>query len=129
MAWWEAGLRLLLAVVIGCVIGIEREKKNRPAGMRTHVLVCVGAALIAVVEGLIVADTMRLNLASGGNTGYRLDITRIGESFLVTTGLTFDSARDNVGVNFAIEPRFLPRNRLGQVSGARIPVAGAYGLE
>ena len=48
MAWWEIGLRLLLAVAAGCVIGIEREHKNRPAGMRTHVLVCVGAALIAI---------------------------------------------------------------------------------
>ena len=50
MAWWEAGLRLLLATVVGCIIGIERERKNRPAGMRTHVLVCVGAATIAMLE-------------------------------------------------------------------------------
>jgi len=50
MALWEQGLRLLLAVIIGCVIGIERERKNRPAGMRTHVLVCVGASIIAIME-------------------------------------------------------------------------------
>ncbi len=87
MAWWEAGLRLLLAVVIGCVIGIEREKKNRPAGMRTHVLVCVGAALIAVVEGLIMADTMRLNLASGGNTGVAVSYGRL--SAQVISGIGF----------------------------------------
>ncbi|MBQ8556939.1 MAG: MgtC/SapB family protein [Clostridia bacterium] len=64
MAWWEAGLRLLLAVVVGCSIGIERERKNRPAGMRTHVLVCVGAALIAVIESMNVAFTQSVNLAS-----------------------------------------------------------------
>lgn len=87
MAWWEAGLRLLLAVVIGCVIGIEREKKNRPAGMRTHVLVCVGAALIAVVESLIVADTMRLNLASGGDTGVAVSYGRL--SAQVISGIGF----------------------------------------
>ena len=46
MDWWEAGLRLFLAAAVGCVIGVERERKNRPAGMRTHVLVCVGAALM-----------------------------------------------------------------------------------
>ena len=63
MAWWEVGLRLMMAVAIGCVVGIEREKKNRPAGMRTHVLVCVGAALIAIVESQVVADTVALNLA------------------------------------------------------------------
>ena len=87
MTWWEAGLRLLLAVVIGCVIGIEREKKNRPAGMRTHVLVCVGAALIAVVECMIVADTLRLNLASGGNTGVAVSYGRL--SAQVISGIGF----------------------------------------
>ena len=56
MAWWEASLRLLLAVTLGCIIGVERERKNRPAGMRTHVLVCVGAAVIAVLESYIAAD-------------------------------------------------------------------------
>jgi len=63
LAWWEIGVRLLLAVVVGCIIGVEREKKNRPAGMRTHVLVCLGAALIAVVESLNVEKTIALNLA------------------------------------------------------------------
>ena len=38
-------LRIGAAVFIGAMIGIDREIKNRPAGMRTHVLVCVGAAL------------------------------------------------------------------------------------
>jgi putative Mg2+ transporter-C (MgtC) family protein len=35
----EVLIRLGIAVVIGCVVGIEREYKNRPAGLRTHVLV------------------------------------------------------------------------------------------
>ena len=42
-------MRIGVAVVIGAVIGIEREIKNRPAGMRTHVLVCVGAALVSLI--------------------------------------------------------------------------------
>ena len=37
-------VRIFAAVVVGALIGIDREIKNRPAGMRTHVLVCVGAA-------------------------------------------------------------------------------------
>lgn len=61
MAWWIIILRLLLAVAIGCVIGIEREHKHRPAGMRTHVLVCVGAALIAILESLLMFDTVTIN--------------------------------------------------------------------
>ena len=43
-------MRICVAVVIGAVIGIDREIKNRPAGMRTHVLVCVGAALVSLIE-------------------------------------------------------------------------------
>ena len=43
-------MRITAAVVIGAIIGIDREIKNRPAGMRTHVLVCVGAALVALIE-------------------------------------------------------------------------------
>ena len=87
MSWWECGLRLFLAVVVGCVIGIEREKKNRPAGMRTHVLVCVGAAIIAIVESLIVADTITLNLNNPGNTGIGVSYGRL--SAQVISGIGF----------------------------------------
>jgi len=37
-------LRLLLAFLCGTAIGFERSYKNRPAGFRTHILVCIGAA-------------------------------------------------------------------------------------
>jgi len=43
-------IRLGLAIVFSGIIGINRETKNRPAGMRTHILVCVGAALIAMTQ-------------------------------------------------------------------------------
>ena len=61
MTWQEMTLRLLLAVVAGCIIGIERERKNRPAGMRTHVLVCVGAAMIAIIDCMNIAETLDMN--------------------------------------------------------------------
>lgn len=38
-------VRLLLAFVLGGIIGTDRERKGRPAGMRTHILVCMGAAI------------------------------------------------------------------------------------
>ena len=41
----SVGLRLLLAVFCGGVIGIEREFKRRPAGFRTHILLCLGASI------------------------------------------------------------------------------------
>ncbi len=47
---WEIVLRLFLAVVLGGVVGFERERHNRPAGFRTHILVCVGSALLMMVS-------------------------------------------------------------------------------
>jgi hypothetical protein len=72
---------------------------------------------------------MSVDLSGDGNIGQNFAITRVGESFLVTAGVTVDASRDSVGVNLAIEPRFLPMSRLGQAGGARIPVAGADGLQ
>lgn len=86
MAWWEIGVRLLLAVVVGCIIGVEREKKNRPAGMRTHVLVCLGAALIAVIDSLNVAQTMALNLQNS-DSGVAVSMGRM--SAQVVSGVGF----------------------------------------
>jgi len=50
-------IRFALAIVVGGVIGFERGQKNRPAGFRTHMLVCLGAAIIGILE-----DHTRLNL-------------------------------------------------------------------
>jgi hypothetical protein len=70
-----------------------------------------------------------IDLGSQGNIGQNLSITRVGESFLISAGFTVDAARNNVGANLIIEPRFLPKNRLSNVGGAEIPPAGAFGLE
>ena len=47
---WELIARLLLAAGLGSVIGIERERSIRAAGLRTHMLVCVGSCLIIIVS-------------------------------------------------------------------------------
>lgn len=46
----EILLRLGIAVLAGGAIGYEREYKNRPAGFRTHILVCIGACVIALIQ-------------------------------------------------------------------------------
>lgn len=46
----EIVLRVFLAAIIGGLIGIEREVNNRPAGLRTHVLVTLGATLIMLIS-------------------------------------------------------------------------------
>ena len=49
----ETAFRLLLALICGGVLGIERGRKNRPAGFRTYMLVCVGAALVMITNEYI----------------------------------------------------------------------------
>jgi len=46
-------LRLLLAVVLGGIIGFERGRSGRPAGLRTHILVCLGAVLTMMTNQYI----------------------------------------------------------------------------
>ena len=75
-------LRIAAAVVIGAIIGIDREMKNRPAGMRTHVLVCVGAALIALIEQETVACVAAL-----GNSAINTSVGRITST--VVSGVGF----------------------------------------
>jgi len=47
---WAAAGKLLLAVLLGGLIGAERQMHGRPAGLRTHILVCAGSALIMLVS-------------------------------------------------------------------------------
>ncbi len=49
-------LRLLAAFVLGGVIGLERERRDRPAGLRTHILVTVGAALVMMLSRLVAGE-------------------------------------------------------------------------
>lgn len=60
MNGWTLMLRIAVAVFVGAIIGAEREMKNRPAGMRTHVLVCLGAAIVALIEQMAIAQAVQL---------------------------------------------------------------------
>lgn len=66
-------LRLLLAVVLGGLIGLEREAHGRPAGLRTHILVCLGSALFTVI--------------SESYTGHNSDPSRIASQ--IVSGIGF----------------------------------------
>ena len=74
--------RIAVAVVIGAVIGIDREIKNRPAGMRTHVLVCVGAALVSLIE----QQTVACVLALGEQSVVNVSMGRITTSVISGVG-------------------------------------------
>jgi len=58
----EMTLRLLLAAALGAIIGYQRERTGKPAGLRTHILICVGAALFTVtsIYGFSADDTTRV---------------------------------------------------------------------
>ena len=49
-------VRLLLAVFCGGIIGLERERKRRPAGFRTHILICLGAAMTTLTSQFIMLE-------------------------------------------------------------------------
>ncbi len=46
----EMVLRLLLAAALGAIIGYQRERAGKPAGLRTHILICVGAAIFTIAS-------------------------------------------------------------------------------
>ena len=71
--------RMLTAMACGGVIGIERELKRRPAGFRTHILICVGAS-ITVLTNLFLYQVMHLYT----------DVSRMGAQ--VITGISFIGA-------------------------------------
>ncbi len=48
--WLDMTLRLLLAIALGAIIGYQRERANKAAGLRTHTLISLGAALFTVVS-------------------------------------------------------------------------------
>lgn len=76
VVWITVFVRSLLAVLIGSLIGSERARHGRAAGMRTHILVCLGAALTSMM-GIFLSES----LGQGG------DIFRI--SAQVVSGVGF----------------------------------------
>ena len=52
----EIVTKLVIAAILGMLVGLERELHHKPAGMRTHVLVCIGATLFAIISTSIKGD-------------------------------------------------------------------------
>lgn len=85
---YEVVIRLLLAVVVGGLIGYEREYKNRPAGFRTHILVCLGAAITSMIQLYSIQETTVLILQHPElQNVVKADIGRLGAQ--VITGVGF----------------------------------------
>lgn len=103
-------LRLLLAMLLGGVVGIEREQANHPAGLRTHILVCLGSALIMLLSIYGFAD-----FVYEGNV--RVDPARLATA--VITGIGF------LGAGTII---FTGKSIAGLTTAASLWVVAAIGL-
>ena len=57
----EVIVRLALAVLLGGLVGLEREVKGRAAGFRTHILVCIGSALVMLTSVFLTGKTGNLD--------------------------------------------------------------------
>jgi len=88
MLAYEVAIRLALAVIVGGLIGYEREAKNRPAGFRTHILVCLGAAVTSMIQLYSMQDATNLILLHPElQNAFKADIGRLGAQ--VITGVGF----------------------------------------
>ncbi len=103
----EIALKLLLALALGGLVGIERETSQKPAGFRTNILICLGATMIMILSELIIG-------AEGQMGG---DATRLPAA--VVTGIGF------LGAGSIIHARGMV---IGLTTAATIWAVGCLGL-
>src|SRR3954470_21708351 len=112
LAWWQDLGRLALAAALGGAIGFERELRDREAGFRTHMLVCVGSALFTIVSAYGFSDFL-----TSGDQVIRADPTRIAAQ--IVTGIGFLGAGAIIRQGVSIR---------GLTTAATLWVAAAIGM-
>lgn len=111
LPWLETTLRVLMAVVVGSLIGLDRELRNKPAGLRTHILISLAAALFTLI-------TFELHEQfTGDNDTRTADPVRIIEA--VTAGVAFLAAGAIIQSRGSV---------FGLTTGANMWLAGALGV-
>lgn len=81
IGWQEIALRLALTVIAGFLIGVDRSEHDRPAGMRTTLLVCL-AASISMIEANILMTTV----GKASNSYVSMDVMRLPLGILTGVG-------------------------------------------
>lgn len=108
MLEYDLVIRLILAAVFGGLVGWERQKGHKPAGLRTHMLVSMGSALFTMISFMVTFD-----LANGGV----IDSTRIAAG--VVTGIGF------LGAGAIIQSQ---EKVIGLTTAASIWIVSAIGM-
>lgn len=107
----EGALRLALAVVLSTVVGLDRELMNKPLGLRTNMLVALGAASFSLMA-LLLVDVLR-----DSPSVVRIDPVRVMEAIVGAIGF--------LGAAAIIQGR---AEIVGATTGASIWVVGALGM-
>jgi putative Mg2+ transporter-C (MgtC) family protein len=103
--------RFVGAILLGAVIGFEREAKNRPAGLKTHIMVALAAAVFSIIS------VEAIHTAGMDSDSFKPDPLRVVEA--VTAGVAFLAAGTIV----------LSRGEIhGITTGASLWLSGAIGL-
>jgi putative Mg2+ transporter-C (MgtC) family protein len=112
LSWWEDLGRLALAAALGGAIGFERELRDREAGFRTHMVVCLGAALFTIVSAYGFTDFLQT-----GDPHVSFDPSRIAAQ--IVTGIGFLGAGAIIRQGSSVR---------GLTTAATLWVAAAIGL-
>ncbi|WP_286220590.1 MgtC/SapB family protein [Marinobacter apostichopi] len=107
----QMAIRLLAAAGLALLLGLERELRGKPAGLRSHMLVSLGAASFIIMGMHILLATAE------GDPSARIDPTRIVEGIIGGIGF--------LGAGCIIQSR---GNVQGITTGASIWIAGAIGV-
>jgi putative Mg2+ transporter-C (MgtC) family protein len=108
---YEAVVRLVLALVLGMLLGIDREARSKPAGLRSHMLVCLAAACLAIMTLGLVGSAESLS------EHVRTDPIRMIEA--VIAGVAFLGAGTIIRGEDGVK---------GITTGASLWLAGAIGI-
>ena len=83
---WSMMLRIVLAMLVGGVIGLERERKGRAAGFRTYMLVALGAAVTVILSQYLDAMLDSFMADAYALIGQRTDVVRLGTQVISGVG-------------------------------------------
>lgn len=111
IAWQTALSRMIVAAIMGGAIGLERETREKPAGLRTHMMICLAACLFTLLGSELLA------IEPTHSASIRTDPMRLIEA--VTAGVAFLAAGSIITSRGSVR---------GLTTGASMWMAGAIGV-